>query len=120
MGKSKCTVPALRTVPAYRKDPRDTRRPFVSQPGIPLFFFDVCFGSILQKKVCKDSKDKGTCNACDRNRAEINRQTADTCDEDNGYDEEIFVFVKINVLNHLQTGDCDESVKSHTNAAHYT
>ena len=46
--------------------------------------------------------------------------TANARDKDNGYNEQILVIAKINLLYHLKTGYSDKSVKRYANTAHYT
>lgn len=67
-----------------------------------------------------NAKDKRTCNLGDLDGTEVYHESTDTCDEDNGNGEEVGVVVKVNLLDHLKTGYCDESVKCDTYSAHYT
>ena len=46
------------------------------------------------------------------------RVAADTRDKDNGDNEEVPVILKVDLLDHLETADCDEAVESYADAAH--
>ncbi len=84
-----------------------------------IFLF--CFFLVLhaaEHQVCQDAEDQSACNGSQGDFAEADGQTADTRDQDNGDDEEVAVVVEVNLLDHLQTGDCDETVQSDADAAH--
>lgn len=80
----------------------------------------VVLSGLVNHDVNKDAEDQRTSNACDGNLTEGKGQTADTGNQDNGNGKEVCVLLKVNVLDHLETGNRDESVQSHTNAAHNT
>lgn len=69
--------------------------------------------------VCDDTEDECASDGSDGDLTECYCKSADTADQDDCDYEEVLVFTKVNFLDHLKTGDCDESVESDANAAHY-
>ncbi len=71
-------------------------------------------------EVNDDAENECAGNLGEGNLAEGEGHSADTGNEDGGNDEEIPVEAEVNILNHLETADGDESVKGEADAAHYT
>ena len=91
--------------------------------GSPLFgFFDFLFVVVLlgvaEYNVREDSEKKCAGDGGYRDLAEGDGQAADAGDEDNGDNKEVFVILKVYLLNHLQTADGDEAVERDAHAAH--
>ena len=74
----------------------------------------------IQNDVGDDTEDKSAGDGGDGYLAESYAKTADAGDKYGSNYEEVSVFAKIDLLNHLETGNCDETVKRYANTAHYT
>ena len=75
-------------------------------------------GIFLQQVVDKDAEQQCAGNRCDCDLAECQGQTADTGDQDRGYDIQVLVDIQVDALDHLQTGDGNESIQGHAHTAH--
>ena len=75
---------------------------------------------LVKNDVSDDTEDKSASDSGQGNLAKGNAESADTGDKDCGNGEEVSSIVKVNLLNHLKTGNCNKSVKCDTNAAQYT
>lgn len=95
-----------------------------------IFGFGFVLVDFVENRVSGDTEDKCGCYgsdgdivhdfavACDFVR-NSDAESADTGNEYCADDEEVFVFAEVDVFEHLKTADCDETVKSEANAAHY-
>ena len=72
-----------------------------------------------KQEVGENAKDEGAGDGGDGHAAEVQHETANAGDQDDGNGEQIFVLLQVNVLDHLQAGNGDEAVKCHTNATHH-
>ena len=75
---------------------------------------------VAEDHVHDDTEDQRACDRGDGDLTEVQSQTTDTCDQNNGSYEEVLVLIEVNLLYHLQTGNCDETVESHADTAHDT
>lgn len=73
---------------------------------------------LAENKVGSDTEDESASDGGDCDLTEGEGQTADTCYKDDRDNKEISVVLKVNLLDHLQTADCDEAVESYAHAAH--
>jgi len=90
------------------------------QPFLLIEFYQlVLFSGLVDHKVNKNTEYKSASNAGNGNLAEGKGKTADTCNKNYRNCKEVGIVLEINVLYHLKSGDCDKSIKSHTNATHY-
>ena len=69
--------------------------------------------------VSKNTEDECARDGGDGNLTKGEGETADTGDEDCSNNKQVAVVVKVNLLDHLETGNCDKAVKCDANAAHY-
>ena len=88
---------------------------FVYIPILLCFFID-----LVKKNVSYDTKNKSARNGGNGYLAEGKSEAADAGDEYGGNNEEISVVVKVDLLDHLKARNCNKSVKSYANTAHYT
>ena len=84
----------------------------------------VCLLFAGEHKVGDDAEDQRAGDRSDGDgltvlEREVERKTANARDEDDGYDEQVAVFVEIDGLEHLKTRYRNEAVQRHTHAAHY-
>ncbi len=73
----------------------------------------------VNKEVGEDTEDQSACYCSKSDLTESKSHTAYTGDEDDGGNEEVSVVAEVNLLDHLQTGYCDEAVEGDAYAAHY-
>ena len=74
---------------------------------------------LIKNKVNDDTENESASNSGDGYLANSHCHTADTGDKDDRSGEEVCVLLKVDLLDHLETRNCDEAVKSDTYAAHY-
>ena len=107
----------MKKEPICRKtDAADRLFKWTFQTDAELFLF--FFLSLLQHDVGDDTKNQRAGDFGDRHGAEVQAHAADTGDQDNRHDEHIRMLVQVDVLDHFQTADGDESVQCHEDAAH--
>ena len=80
--------------------------------------YDFGFATV-EHEIYDDAEDKRAGNRGKGYAAEVDGESADTCNENCGYNKEVAVFLKVNLLNHFKTGYCNEAVKGDADAAHY-
>ena len=105
---------------------RDDAFRFFFAFGIFVFLFD-----LIDDRVRYDTEDKRGSDRGDRDHfghgtvvsqsvRNLDGQSTDTGDEDRGNREEVFVLAEVDVFEHLQPADCDESIERQAYAAHDT
>ena len=87
-----------------------------------LFFFRFCLTfralAVGKDEIGEDTEDQCASHRGDGDFSESQDQTADARNQDGRYDEQVAVFTKVNRLDHLQAGDCDEAVERDAHTAH--
>ena len=73
----------------------------------------------LEHQIGENAEDKRACGGGEGDLTEGQYESADTCNEDNRNGKEILVLGEVNLLYHLKTRNCDKSVESYADTAHY-
>ena len=82
-----------------------------------MFYWKLVFLTLSQDGVGDDAQDQSAGDGSQGDLTEGNAQTADAGNQDGCNHEQVLAGVQVDLLDHLQTGNSDEAVQSHANAA---
>ena len=76
------------------------------------------FFALGKNDICEDAKKQSTGDGGQGDLAERNRQSADAGDQNDSHNKQILACTQIDLLDHLQAGNCDEAIKGDADTAH--